>query len=263
MNLPSPGPTAPQHGESDEQDEAWRHGGGAGGGRRVIAGAVGGICRRAPSARPTGGGAQGRPRRRIVVHPSRCHPRRAGPLEPVHDLGVREEDPHRLLRAGTSCARPTTCGPFTGRGSPAAGETIVIVDSFGSPTIRHDLAVFDAAYKLSPPPSFTMIQPAGAVPPYGLVDDRAGWAGETTLDVEYAHTMAPGANILLVETPTSENEGTTGFPQIVTAEEYVIENHLGDVISQSFSATEQTFPTAQSLLALRSAYIDAAERPTT
>ena len=34
-----------------------------------------------------------------------------------------------------------------------------------------------------------------------------GWAGETTLDVEYAHAIAPGANILLVETPTSENEG--------------------------------------------------------
>ena len=72
--------------------------------------------------------------------------------------------------------------------------------------------------------------------------------------------MAPAANILLVETPTSENEGTTGFPQIETAEKYVINHHLGGVISQSFSATEQTFPTAQSLLALRGAYIDAASQ---
>ena len=79
-----------------------------------------------------------------------------------------------------------------------------------------------------------------------------GWAGETDLDVEYSHAMAPGANILLVETPTSENEGTTGFPQIVEAENYVINHHLGDVISQSFSATEETFPTKQSLLNLRS-----------
>ena len=71
--------------------------------------------------------------------------------------------------------------------------------------------------------------------------------------------MAPGAAILLVETPTAENEGTTGFPQIVKAEEYVIDHHLGGVISQSFSATEQTFPTAQSLFNLRSAYIDADE----
>ena len=72
-----------------------------------------------------------------------------------------------------------------------------------------------------------------------------GWGGETTLDVEYAHTIAPGANILLVETPVSETEGVTGFPQIVAAENYVLKHHLGDVISQSFSATEQTFTGAR------------------
>ncbi len=82
-----------------------------------------------------------------------------------------------------------------------------------------------------------------------------GWAGETELDVEYAHTIAPGANILLVETPTSENEGTTGFPQIVKAEKYVVSHHLGGVISQSFSATEQSFATPSRLLNLRGAYI--------
>jgi subtilase family serine protease len=149
--------------------------------------------------------------------------------------------------------------PLYRKGITGKGETIVIVDSFGSPSVRHDLAVFDRVYRLSAPPSLTVIQPAGKVPPYTASSDREGWAGETDLDVEYAHVMAPGANILLVETPTSENEGTTGFPQIVKAEEYVIDNHLGGVISQSFSATEQTFPTAQSLLNLRSAYIDAAE----
>ena len=68
-----------------------------------------------------------------------------------------------------------------------------------------------------------------------------GWAGETTLDVEWAHTIAPKANILLVETPVAETEGTTGFPEIVTAEKYVIDHHLASVISQSFSATEETF----------------------
>ena len=71
--------------------------------------------------------------------------------------------------------------------------------------------------------------------------------------------MAPGARILLVETPTSEDEGTSGFPQIVTAELYVLHHHLGGVISQSFGATEQTFPTAQALLALRTAYVEAAD----
>ncbi len=54
--------------------------------------------------------------------------------------------------------------------------------------------------------------PPGAVPAYDPTDANGdvGWAGETTLDVEWAHSMAPGANILLVETPVAESEGTPG-----------------------------------------------------
>ena len=137
-------------------------------------------------------------------------------------------------------------------------STIVIVDSFGSPTIRHDLNVFDQTFHYPAPPSLNIIQPAGQVPPYDPNNsDMVGWAGETTLDVEYAHTIAPGANILLVETPVSETEGVTGFPQIVTAENYVINHGLGDVISQSFSATEETFPNKATLESLRGAYENA------
>jgi subtilase family serine protease len=149
------------------------------------------------------------------------------------------------------------------RGITGRGQTIVIVDSYGSPTIRHDLAVFDQAEHLPAPPRLRVIQPAGRVAPYRPNDNREGWAGETELDVEYAHAIAPGAGILVVETPTSENEGTTGFPQIVTAEKYVIGHHLGGVISQSFSATEQSFATPARLLRLRGAYVDAARHGVT
>jgi subtilase family serine protease len=141
------------------------------------------------------------------------------------------------------------------------GQTIVIVDSFGSPTIREDLKKFDLNYGLPDPPSFEVIEPAGKVAPFPQdpfgVDDRVGWAAETTLDVEYSHVFAPGAKILLVATPTSEVEGVQGFPEIVKAENYVIEHHLGSVISQSFGATEETFPNRDSLLALRSAFFNA------
>ncbi|HUO69935.1 MAG TPA: S53 family peptidase [Solirubrobacteraceae bacterium] len=144
-------------------------------------------------------------------------------------------------------------------GNTGQGKTIVIVESFGSPTIQADLQTFDQANNLQDPPSFKIITPAGAPPPYDPTDaDMGNWGFETTLDVEYAHTMAPGANILLVETPVSETEGTTGFPEIVQAENYVINHHLGDVISQSFGATEETFPNPQSIFALRSAFINAA-----
>jgi subtilase family serine protease len=141
------------------------------------------------------------------------------------------------------------------RGVTGRGRTIVIVDSFGSPTIRNDLKVFDRAFRLPAPPKFTIIQPAGTVPAYNPNNSNmVGWAGETTLDVEYAHVIAPGASILLVETPVSETEGVHGFPQIIKAEQYVVRHHLGDVISQSFSATEQTFPSRAAVQALRGAY---------
>ena len=145
-----------------------------------------------------------------------------------------------------------------GKGVNGKGATIVIIDSFGSPTITDDLARFDQQFGLLAPPSFKIIRPAGAIPPYNSSNsEMVSWAGETSLDVEYAHAIAPGANILLVETPVAETEGVIGFPQIVKAEEYVINHHLGGVISQSFSATEKTFPSKASLQALRGAYTDA------
>jgi subtilase family serine protease len=146
-------------------------------------------------------------------------------------------------------------GPLAAKGIDGSGQTIVIVDSFGSPTIAADLAHFDSYFGLPAPPSFQVLQPVGAVPAYSSRNtNRVGWAEESTLDVEWAHVMAPGASIILVETPTSENEGTTGFPQIVAAERYVLRHNLAQVISQSFAATEQTFPSVSSILSFRSAY---------
>jgi subtilase family serine protease len=144
------------------------------------------------------------------------------------------------------------------QGITGTGETIVIVDSFGSPTIGSDLAVFDQEFGYPAPPEFGIITPAGQIPAFDPDNSNmTSWAGETSLDVEYAHALAPGASILLVETPTSENEGTSGFPQIVQAEKYVINHRLGSVISQSFSATEETFASYAQIKPLRAAYLDA------
>jgi subtilase family serine protease len=148
--------------------------------------------------------------------------------------------------------------PLYAKGIQGQHETIVIVDAFGSPTITSDLANFDAAFALPAPPSFKIIHPRGPIPPYSVgAKDRYGWAAETSLDVEWAHALAPKASILLVETPTDEVEGTTGFPDIVAAENYVIAHKLGQVISQSFGATEETFSSRSQLISLRSAFIAA------
>ena len=141
----------------------------------------------------------------------------------------------------------------------------MIVDSFGSPTIRHDLTEYDTQNGLPAPPSFNIITPEGAVPPYN--PDNAtmgGWALETSLDVEMAHTMAPGANILLVETPVAETVGIDGFPQIEKAIQFVVHEHLGNVITQSFGAAEQTFAGgAAQIKSLEYAYQDAANNGVT
>jgi subtilase family serine protease len=140
-------------------------------------------------------------------------------------------------------------------GLRGAGSVIAIVDSFGSPTIKHDLHVFDQAYGLPDPPKFQIVQPAGKVPAFdGSSSDMRGWAGETTLDVEYAHAIAPKATIILAETPVSETEGVHGFPEMMDSERWLINHtHVG-VISQSFGATEATFPSADSILKLRYAF---------
>lgn len=83
-------------------------------------------------------------------------------------------------------------GAIRGDGS---GQTIAIVDAYGDPNILSDLQTFDRAFGLSDP-KFTKVNQTGGTK-YPATD--AGWALETALDVEWAHAMAPGANILLVQ----------------------------------------------------------------
>ena len=156
---------------------------------------------------------------------------------------------------------PLYNGKALGRPITGAGRTIVIVDSFGSPTIANDLHVFDQQWGF-PDPDLQVMK-FGNVPPFDPADSTmVGWAEETTLDVEYAHSIAPGAKIVLAETPVAEVEGTSGFPEMMGAEKSLIDRGIGDVITQSFGATENTFPgfasgNFSSLLNLRFAFKDA------
>lgn len=151
-------------------------------------------------------------------------------------------------------------------GFTGAGETIVIIVSFGSPTILQDLQTFDADYGLPDPPSFTVLAPLGAVPFDPTNSDQVGWASETTLDVEWAHAMAPGANIVLLTSPVSESEGVQGMPEFLFLEQYALDHHLGKIISQSWGATENTLFTAagqQVFEAFERFYQDAAQQNVT
>ena len=118
-----------------------------------------------------------------------------------------------------------------------SGQTIVIVDAYGSPTIANDLAVFDAQWGLPAPPSFTIVCPPGGCPSKTLfgahdIHDVAGWGIETSLDVEYAHAMAPGANIVLMVAATSSGNALNA------AVAAAIQLYPGSIMSQSFGIPE-------------------------
>jgi subtilase family serine protease len=85
-------------------------------------------------------------------------------------------------------------------GLDGSGETIAIVDAYGSTTIANDVAVFSQVMGL-PPAKLTII---GKPTESGYSGDaNSGWADETTLDVEWVHAVAPGARIVLVVAPSS------------------------------------------------------------
>ncbi len=71
------------------------------------------------------------------------------------------------------------------------GETIALIEAYNDPNIASDLHTFDLMYSL-PDPKLTVIDQAGS-------QTNSGWATEEALDVEWAHAIAPGANILVVE----------------------------------------------------------------
>jgi subtilase family serine protease len=141
-------------------------------------------------------------------------------------------------------------------GYDGSGETVVIVDAYGSPTIYSDLLSFillqnTATYFSANLPWTTMADvqshlqiyyPLGA-PTFNIVpkelsdpDSRSNrlisWSEETTLDVCMVHAIAPGADIALVIAPNS------GGDTLNLCVQYAITNHLGCAITQSYGMPE-------------------------
>jgi subtilase family serine protease len=123
------------------------------------------------------------------------------------------------------------------KGMTGKGQTVVIINSFGSPTLQKDLDVFSDKFNL-PKTTVKVLAPLGTKPFDSSDDDMSGWAVETTLDVEMVHAMAPGANITLLTSPVSETEGVQGFPEFLKLMQYARDNNLGSVVSQSYGASE-------------------------
>jgi VCBS repeat-containing protein len=117
-----------------------------------------------------------------------------------------------------------------------SGQTIAIVDAYDDPNIRGDLQAFDRQFNL-PDPQLTVVAQDGSNNLPGT--DPAGpgttnWEGEEALDVEWAHAIAPGANILLIEANSSRTS------DLYTAVDYARNLPGVSVISMSFGHNDSS-----------------------
>src|SRR5207302_1581685 len=103
------------------------------------------------------------------------------------------------------------------------GQAIALVEAYHDPNIFNDLHTFDRTYGL-PDPAMTQYR-------YGNQSDD-GWAGEETLDVEWAHALAPAARIIVVEARTS------GFADLNTAVSFARSQPGVSVVSMSYGGGE-------------------------
>lgn len=106
-----------------------------------------------------------------------------------------------------------------------AGQTIAIVDAYGSPSLANDLKVFSTTFGLQ--------QATLAVYyPQGKPAANSGWALETTLDVQWAHAIAPGARIVVVVAKSAS------ISNLLNAVDYAVKTLGAKQVSMSWGAAE-------------------------
>jgi subtilase family serine protease len=129
--------------------------------------------------------------------------------------------------------------PVLAAGNFGQGQTIVIVDAIGSPTIQQDLATFHQVFFGSafPAPDFEVVCAIGCPTfnPKNQPQANVDWSFETSLDVEWAHAIAPLAKIKLIVAPSPHGNS------INAAVQYAVAHYPGSIISQSFGIPEAAF----------------------
>ena len=114
-------------------------------------------------------------------------------------------------------------------GLDGTGQTIVLLEAYGYPTVQSDANAFFKLAGLPPLTSsnFKVIYPQGkpANPNIGVL---LGWDGEIALDVQWAHSIAPGAKIVVVASNGQDSE------DFQAAMQYIIDNKVGYTVSDSW-----------------------------
>jgi subtilase family serine protease len=172
-------------------------------------------------------------------------------------LGVacRRPAPDNRVSSTVHCYGPDQMRAFYGLGPLAssndgAGQTIVLVDSYGSPTAVEDVKFFAETFG-GPVPDVEEVFPQGKIDyksPTGNGSGQSGptaadgWAGEANLDVQWAYAMAPKAHIVLVAVQPAETQGVQGLPNMMRAIDWAIARYpAGTVFSMSFGTSEEAF----------------------
>lgn len=109
--------------------------------------------------------------------------------------------------------------------SGGAGNTIAIIDAYDTPNIASDLATFNSNFGL-PAANFVKHKMSNSI------SVNSGWALETSLDVEWAHAIAPNANILLVEATTNSLSNLLAAVNYATSQPGVV------AVSMSWGSSE-------------------------
>jgi subtilase family serine protease len=173
------------------------------------------------------------------------------------EIACRRPAPDNRVSTQLHCPTPAqmrTAYGIDGVPYQGDGQTIVLVDSFGSPTAAQDLDFFAQTFGL-PKPDFEQVFPNGK-PGFLNGDGSAsgtgsaqngpnsaeGWAGEANLDVQWAFAMAPKAHIVLLSTNTAETQGVPGLPAAMSAIDWAVNKYpSGTVFSMSFGTDESAF----------------------
>ena len=128
--------------------------------------------------------------------------------------------------------------PAYSQGLDGTGQTIVIVDGPADGTLlASDLTQFAnlAGLPAITPSNFTVLYPDGKPTPLALKAANGAWQTEASLDVEWAHSIAPGANIVIEIMPSED------WDEFELAIDYARQNKLGNVISNSYGFPEALF----------------------
>jgi len=182
----------------------------------------------------------------------------AGPAVGPPMPGFFFETPASLACVYKLVVQAAGCNPNTVSAVPTGGSKVIaIVDPFHAPNALADLttfsrqfglpaptdATFEVVYALANGTQTTTAPPTGPPPdPTGPPPDKTGWEIEVSIDIEWAHAMAPNAKIILVEAVSNQ------IPDLMGAEDLasrLVAGAGGGEVSNSWGSGE--FPDEASL----------------